>query len=235
MITEAGGEALVYPVFNIQLQDQSAKMASAFDTLANMELVVFVSLHAARSAVQYCFRHDTTIPDNVKVAAIGPATADYLMMNRVKVAIQPNTSIDSEGLIEVLEEVNFRPRRTQIFRGQSGRELLYDTLTGWGGQVLQTESYRRVNNDDAFEPVFDQLIDADQSIVVATSVAILDGLMGKVKGERKERLNFLPVVAISQRVAKTCRNRGFLGPVTVAESPDNPALFAAMLKDFTGI
>ena len=92
---------------------------------------------------------------NVKLAAIGPKTADALREYRLRADLVPPASFSSEGLVEALKP-HVTGQRVLLARANRGRELLRDEL--------------------AKVATVDQIAVYDQVDVTAPSTTVLDAL-----------------------------------------------------------
>ncbi len=230
LIIANGGIPVSYPVFDIVSQAGSESMDSALKQLGNVALIIIVSIHAARSLAATCQQLGIGIPTGTKVAAIGPATAKCLVTQGIPVDIQPVGSIDSEGLLASLANVDLKDRSVIIFRGQNGREFLGESLRSNGAKVIQLESYQRQLNPDPIQPSLNYWLCGERQILIASSVAIIKGVLDKVGSADHNRVKSCPLVVFSERIANACRELGFVGAITIAARPDDKSVVEAAIN-----
>ena len=222
LISQCGWQAVPFPVIKIDPPDGEAEFKQVLSRLNDFQYAVFVSANAVNSVVHSLDRFGFKLPESLKIAAIGPGTAFALEQSGISVSYLPEGRFNSEGLIDVLRSESWRQQKVVLFRGQSGRELIQDTLQKWGAQVLAVESYTRqlyVNglNLDAGKADF----------VVIPSVAVLDFLEGNLKTmpENQTVIAESTAIAYSSRIAEECHTRKIFAAVkTAAESTDSGAI-----------
>jgi uroporphyrinogen-III synthase len=140
-IEAAGGDVYRFPVMDIEGRD-AAEIRQDFAGLAKPDIVIFVSGNAVA--------HGFAVAGHAgaKIAAVGPATRAAIGRLGEGVDIFPESGFDSEHLLEHEALQDVRGKNVVIVRGQSGRELLADTLRSRGAQV----AYLCVYNRRAHEP-----------------------------------------------------------------------------------
>src|SRR5690606_10379938 len=92
----------------------------------------------------------------LKLAAIGPATAEALHRHRLRADVVPPDH-SSEGLVEALAPL-VAGRRVLLARADRGRALLMDEL-GRVAEVEQVPVYRNVDAESLPEPVVERLVE----------------------------------------------------------------------------
>lgn len=135
-IEAAGGAVIRFPAIDIvgrERHDIEQELAQ----LPKPDIVVFISRNAVAhglAAVEKC---------GAMVAAVGPATRQALEAAGTAVDIFPDAGFDSEHLLEHGELKDVRGKNVIIVRGQSGRELLAETLAERGARVDYLCVYER--------------------------------------------------------------------------------------------
>ena len=133
-IEAAGGTAFRFPAIEIVPRPEDAIAADAA-ALSQPDIAIFVSTNAARYGLAFA-----AAP---RVAAVGPATAAAITAAGGHVDIQPEGGFDSEHLLAAPELKDVAGKVVRIFRGQTGRELLADTLRARGAVVEYLAVYTR--------------------------------------------------------------------------------------------
>lgn len=228
LVQQQGGAPVIFPIFDIQPQSHSRLLAKTVADLNRFELVIFVSVHAVHAVMSALADQRASIPALTKVAAIGVATSNCLKGYGVEVNFMPTDTFDSEGLLRVLSDFEAEGAKVAIFRGQNGRELLASELTDRGARVSQIETYRRQINAAPLSPYLKQLQQRGSPLIALTSVAIMQGLLEKASQLERQFILSCPVAVLSQRIATSCRAKGFNGIVEVAARPDDHAMLEAL-------
>lgn len=144
-ITSAGGEALLFPLLEIEAIDDAPEFLSALRRLDGAALAIFISPNAVRHGLAGVRRHGRW-PDGVPVAAVGQGTAQALREAGFAAAVVPESGADSEALLACreLSAALLAGRDVVLFKGEGGRDLLASTLAERGATVLPAPCYRRL-------------------------------------------------------------------------------------------
>ena len=138
-----GARTIVFPALAIEEVAPSASSREALAGLARASLAIFVSAHAVERGLAAA-RAAGPWPADLRVAAVGEATADALRNSGFPRVISPPERHDSEGLLALPELARMGGERVVVFRGEGGRERLREVLQARGANVAYVECYRRV-------------------------------------------------------------------------------------------
>ena len=141
-IEQAGGTALLFPLLDIAAVQDTQTLHEQISRLAQFDLAIFVSPNAVHYGVA-AIRKMGELPPELKIATIGQGSARALQELGIANVIAPTERFDSEGLLSVPELQDVAGSRVMIFRGDSGRELLGDTLRTRGAKVEHAACYQR--------------------------------------------------------------------------------------------
>lgn len=212
----AGRDVIVFPLLEIQpLPDQSA-LRAALARLDKYALAAFVSPNAIDAAL--ALRPDW--PPQVALAVVGEGSKAALARHGITPA---NATIfaphdlrrsDSETLLASLDLEALRGRTVLIVRGESGRELLADTLRAHGVRVEPVAAYRRVAPplDQAARLQLARLLEGGAEWVITSSEALrnLVAMARDTAGEEGVlKLRRQCLVLPHFRIAETARALGF--------------------------
>ena len=211
-----GRRPVVLPLLEIApLQDQSA-LRAALAQLADYALVAFVSPNAVEAA----FAHLAAWPAGVAIGIVGEGSRAALARHGVTldnavIHCPPDpANSDSEHLLASLDLAQLAGRRVLIVRGESGRELMADTLRAAGALVETVAAYRRQvpSLDDALARQLSALLAGPNDWIITSSEA-LRGLAALVQEldppDAMARLHQQHLVVPHARIADTARALGF--------------------------
>ncbi len=221
MIAALGGEALCFPLLEISPIDDMRPVRAAGEALENYEIVIFISPNAVDHALPALLVGRGGWPASVQPAAIGPGTVAALAACGVVGAMAPSTRFDSEALLELplFQASAIAGRRVLILRGNGGRELLAETLSGRGAQVDCLSCYRR--SPPAESALLLSWLRADRldALTVSSSEA-LRNLWHLLDAADRRRLRRLPIFVPHARIAEQAGQLGLACVVTTAPADD---------------
>ena len=139
-IEAAGGNTFHFPAIDISGRNID-EIGREFSALSEPDIVIFVSSNAVAYGLA------AIKGNNAKLAAVGPATRAAIESLGVDVDIVSERGFDSEHLLNHVALQDVSDKNVLIVRGQSGRELLADTLRGRGANVQYLCVYYRTPHE----------------------------------------------------------------------------------------
>ncbi len=222
-IHAAGGHPVHLPGVEIEALAR-ARPQEALGHLTVDDWAIFVST----AAVQHTGAALASIPEGVRLAAVGETTADALIEAGCRGVLTPAHG-GSEALLSVLPRAAVENQQILIVRGEGGRERLARGLEETGAQVSYLEVYRRHRPAVAPAGALSAL-DADAvHALTVSSGEILDNVLHLLGKERRKKVLGLPLVVPSERVAERARAAGFSGLVA-STSPSDDAVVDTLLE-----
>jgi uroporphyrinogen-III synthase len=201
-LSDAGGNVFQLPVIEIIPNDPDAVLATA-RTLAAPDIVIFVS----RNAVLFGAAAVRQIASaSARISAIGDATRLALSEAGFEIHICPTDKFDSEHLLEHADLQDVVDQQVLIVRGNSGRELLADTLGRRGAIVNYLATYQR--KTAAVDPhKLDELgvewRNGAINVVIVMSVDSLTSLLTILPPDCHKLMRHTRLVTPSERVIQT--------------------------------
>ncbi|MCB1862519.1 MAG: uroporphyrinogen-III synthase [Gammaproteobacteria bacterium] len=231
LIAEVEGRPLPLPALEISSPRQTGPLRRLLADIERFDMAIFVSVNAVHWGLNYLSGRQ--LPE-IRIAAVGRATAHALTASGHSVAVVPRQGFDSEALLAAAElsAAAVTGKRIIIFRGEGGRELLGETLSRRGALVEYAEVYRRscpAPVGDLGRASWINHLD----VVTATSNAILDNLFTLFGAAQRERLQRTPLVVISKRMRDYAHTLG-CQQVVVAAGPDDRAIVEAICSWISG-
>ncbi len=220
MINNAGGLAIEFPTLEIQyIEEMPANWVSQ---LSETNWGIFVSSNAVIGASKVL---SSTLPPQLKLAAVGPSTAQAAKQQWQRPVLSPQAPYNSEGLLALAQMQHIDGQRVCIFRGQGGRELLAEELRRRGAQVHYAEVYRRCQPSQDIA----KLVGARPDVILATSNEALQNLFNMAGDTHQTWLLDQALVVISHRTAQLATSLGFKQAASVANQADNQGLLHALI------
>ena len=210
---EIGAEPILAPTIAIGPPDDEAGALAAVTRIRDYAWVAFTS----RNGVDAFFDRlgasgkDTRAFGDVKVAAIGPATAAALTARGIRVDFMPDVYVN-EAVADGLVARTATGDRVLVFRAQEARDVLPDTLRAAGRAVDVVAAYKTRFVDDA--DLRERAERAD--IITFTSSSTVEGLVRNI-ADAATLLAGKTVAAIGPITAATARAHGIRVDVIAAE------------------
>lgn len=232
LIRAAGGEPLLFPALEIFDAEDLQPVLALIERLDAFDLAIFVSANAVNRALALV-RARRAWPPALRVATVGRGSERELQRQGFAAVIAPSERFDSEGLLDLPELRQVQGKRVVIFRGESGRELLGDTLAARGATVEYAECYRRGRPHADPAPL---LARCARGEIDAFSVTSSEGLanLHEMLGEAGAPcLKNTPLFAPHERIAAAARALGVR--TVVLTGPGDEGLAAGMAAFFAKV
>ncbi len=224
-IEDAGGEAIRFPVVDIEPHD-SADVNRWLDALPAPHVTIFVSTNAVIYGLPYANGDDTAI------AAIGPSTKSVIESAGRQVDIFASQGFDSEHLLDTPALQDVAGKNIRIIRSDDGRDLLANTLRERGATVDYLPVYRRLTRNyspNLLTGLEHRWRDGQVHCVIAMSVDSLHKLLEVLPIGCRELLANTPLVTPSVRVLQTASDRIPKAKISLAESPSTDDIVRALI------
>lgn len=207
--------------------EPSSEPQQTHSTIAQItagDWAIFVSPRAVRFAHEL---HDLTTLPAIHLAAVGETTTAAIqsLFSDPPQVHRPLTTQDSEGLLANLPIEAMRGHTVWLFRGETGREKLADSLRENGISVTPVPVYRR-----SCAPAPDTLPPSPATWVITSpeSLRCLHKQADRANtAEERSGLLHCNLVVINARTEARARALGFTGAIVRAEAPDDAALARA--------
>lgn len=206
-----GGEAVVLPTVVIGPPADYAPVDRALTSLASYSWLVFTSANGVRALLERLptVGRDLRALGGVKVATIGPATADTLRTYHIQPDLIPD-EYNSEGLVAALRE-RVAGGRVLLARADRGLDLLREELSRVA-TVDQVAVYSQTDADVKAHPdVLARLNRGEIDYVSLTSSNVARALLSALDEPARQQITCgrTSLVSISPRTSIAVRDLGF--------------------------
>jgi uroporphyrinogen-III synthase len=227
-IAALGGTPVIFPAIAILPPADPTPLARAHAALPDYDFAVFVSANA----VEYGAPEPGRWPSHLVALAPGPGTAETLAAGGIGNLRVPETTFDSDGLLDLPELADLTGKRVLIFRGERGREQLGEALVARGARVDYVACYRRTKPHGGAAGLAEAFHQRRIDAVTITSSEGLDNLWDLVDEATRAAWRVVPTFAPHPRIAARARE---LGLAAVETAGADAGLIAGLLEWFAGI
>lgn len=204
-LSDLGADVLVQPAIEIAPPADWQPVDRALEQLDRYDWLVFSSANGVRALLdRLLVRRDLRALGRVKLAAIGPGSAEELARYHLRADVVPD-EYRAESLAAALGDEAARGKRFLLARASRGRELLAHELESTGASVEQIVVYTSRDVAQADAAVADLLRDGKIDWVTVTSSAIARSL-AQLFGPR---LRESRLATISPITSATLRELGY--------------------------
>ena len=226
-LAELGAHVLFQPAIEIRPVADHSATDRTLELLDRFEWIVFSSSNGVRYFLDRLpgIDRDLRLLGPVKIAAIGPGTAEELKKYHLKADLVPD-EFRAESLAGSLAQ-SAAGKRFLLVRASRGREVLAEELAQAGGHVEQVVVYESIDVAQPDPEIAAQMAAGAITWTTVTSSAIARSL-ARMFGES---LKNTKLASISPITSATLRELGF-EPAAEAKEYTMAGLVAAILNSF---
>jgi uroporphyrinogen-III synthase len=227
LLDAAGYEAIPLPAIEIIAPVDTSRLETVMDELDSYDMAVFVSVNAVNMGLEFIL-NERDWPEHTLIATVGARSAEALLKYGLSADFVPEHQFNSEALLELDDLQDMSGQRIAIFRGNGGREYLYDTLVERGAEVDYAEVYRRVCPLVEVKHMLKLLRPGFLTCITASSNEILQNLFDMAGPEGRTLLQDQRLVVASQRQKLLAQQLGFRQVLFVASNAGDEAMLSAI-------
>lgn len=207
--------------------EKTAELAA----LVDYDLAIFVSQNAVNATAELLKYFALPMPSNLSIAAVGPTTAEACQEQAWQVDLLPEQEYNSEGLLALERLQRVDSQKVAIFCAAGGRQLLQTTLQQRGANVKQFYVYKRVCPSESTSTIMG-LLQAEQiDLILSHSAESLRNLIRILEPiymdtAYTDKVQQIPLMVISPRMADLAKKIGFLGRILLADNATDTAVIA---------
>ncbi len=234
LIEERGGVAVRFPTLAIVSLDDSSGIQSTLAHVDKYQWLVFVSANAVTMYGYYSDSDKMGKSKSVRIAAIGKATAQALVLAGLPVDLVPEAGYNSEALLAMPQMQQMNGQRCLIVRGEGGRDELAVTLRSRGANVDYLDVYKRTIPSIDSSQVNSSITQDKLDVITATSGEALQNLLIMLEEKNHhQRLFEAPLVVVSDRIRQIADDMGFKR-IAVTHDPSDVAILETVTMCVTG-
>jgi uroporphyrinogen III methyltransferase/synthase len=234
-----GAQAVEAPTFRLAPPDDPEAVERAAASVDGYDWVVFESANAVARFLGALYRgpRDLRALGGVRVAAIGPSTADRLGLAGIKPdIIVPEFGVDGVGDVFATDGSSLDGRRMLVVRAEHLRDRVAIDLGRRGARVTDVVAYRAEPpspDSPAAQQLYRQLLEGQIDAVTFTSPTAVQRLAALIGEEQAaDLLNTTAIAAIGPVTAAAATAVG-ITPSIVPSTYTIDGLVQAIVKHFT--
>ena len=229
-LADLGAVPIEVPTIDIRPPHDYSKFDSALAGVSAYDWIIFASANAVRAVFDRLRAEcsDARALHGVRIAAIGPATADALQGFGIAADLVP-TKATSDGLADALANEGINGCRVLLPRTDIATRELPDLLCELGADVKQVTAYRTVVPVESRKSAA-EAIQGGIDAVTFTSSSTVRNLL-RMLDDGAESLSDTRVACIGPTTASTAGRLGLKVDI-VAKSPTIDGLAQALVEHF---
>ena len=206
LLRERSVVPVAVPTVEIDRDSTASELDATLGTLDDAAWMVITSANGARALADRLAASDRSLPPELRVAAVGPATAHALRDAGIRVDHVPEAYLTvaiAEGLGEV------EGRRIVLARADAATPDLRDALLARGARVTEIVAYRTVEGPAASRDPLRAALHRDLDGIAFSSSSTVRGLIRLASGVDRGRARTVPCFCIGPVTAATATRMGF--------------------------
>jgi len=206
LLRARGLTPVVVPTVAIDAASTTTELDAMLESLDGASWLVLTSANGADALAARLAANGHPLPEGLRVAAVGPATADALRAAAIRVDHVPGeylTVAIADGLGDVREQ------RVVLARAEAATPNLRDALVERGAIVEEVVAYRTVDGSAPSRDPLRAALHDDLAGIAFTSGSTVRGLMRLASPVDRGRARCIPAFCIGPVTADTARHSGF--------------------------
>ncbi len=227
----AGADVRTLPLIDRKPLPETPERRTLILGLDEFSHVIAVSPFAARLLLEEVDTWWPQIPMGIRWYGVGAGTAAVFAEHGLSPR-KPPEGWTSEALLSLPSLKNLQDERVLLARGDTGRELIRETLENRGARVTPLPLYQRLPLNHPPELIREALVAFAPEAIVALSGETLNNLIALCANTGHNLYDRLLIVP-ADRVAEKARAAGFRNPCIPGSLADND-IVATVAEQLTG-
>lgn len=226
---QAGLTAVHLPFFSIGEGAELNLLPQKLQHLTAGDYVLAVSQYAVTYASEALQNVGFSWRKDLNYFAIGRKTAMVFATATEQNVVYPAFAENSEGLLALPQFQDLCGRNVLLLRGNSGRELIQNTVLQRNGVIIPISCYQRLPLTEQQDPTL--LCRSGIDTLLVSSGEILSALLDFIPKNEHNWLFTCRLIVISQRLANLAIQAGWqTEKIVIAEKADNNSLLQTILS-----
>ena len=238
LLWSLGAEPIEAPMIRIEPPEDYGPLDEACELAGTFDWIIFTSANGVDAFLQRLCRGPRDVRElkDVRLCAIGPATAERLLRYGLRVDLVPEEH-RGEAVVEALRNTeDLSERRVLLPRGDLARDVLLTELQRAGAEVVNVTAYRTVRTGgdrDGGPDIFKMLLEQEIDVVTFTSASTVRNFVKILGADPAADLLNTTVVAAIGPVTAAAAARLNIQTTIMPATYTVPALVDAIVKHYT--
>ncbi len=232
LLQSKGAESIEFPTIQTVPVADYTILDHSIERLESYDWLIFTSANGVKYFMERLKYHgkDSRQLKNVKIAAVGPATARCLKAFNLIVDLIPKNYL-AEGLLKELTRLQLSGRRILLPRAKEGRAILPEQLRAMGAEVTIAPAYQTIIADTEAAPLVDKIKNNQIDWITFTSPSTVRNFIALLNQKLRidQDLKGIKIAAIGPIAAKAASALNIDVDV-VAKKSTNAGLVAAIIQ-----
>ncbi|WP_437194337.1 uroporphyrinogen-III C-methyltransferase [Planctomicrobium sp. SH527] len=198
---ELGAQPVLMPTIDIQSLEDWSEVDAVLDRIAEYDWLIFTSVNSVDALLGRLWDRggDARQLANVKLAAIGPATAEHLHQYRLRADVVPE-EYRGEALAAALVP-HVAGKRVLWPRASRGRDVIPEQLIAAGARFESLVVYKHGDVDEFPREVVEQLDAGELNWIALSSPSIARNVARLLSPEQITRTRFAAISPVTEAAA----------------------------------
>jgi uroporphyrinogen III methyltransferase/synthase len=234
MLEDEGAEVLAAPTVEIQPVEDLGRVDDALRDIRSFDWLILTSVNGVDAVLERLahLHIDASVLRAIRVAVIGPATAERLRAAGLEPEVVPEAYV-AESLAEAVGQSGVAGKRCLLLRSDIARVTLRTKLMELGAVCEDLPVYRTCLPDALPSAVLERLRAGEVGWLTFTSSSTFRNLIRLLGAESDSILRSVRLASIGPITSEAIRSVGFLPTIEAAEYTI-PGLVAAICESVEG-
>ena len=230
-LSDLGAECLEFPTIKVAPPDDLRPLNQAIARLVDYDWIVFTSVNGVKFFFDRLFAvgKDVRALHHLRIAAIGPVTAEKLVNFGLKSDIIPNT-YRAEAVVDAFKKVELKGKKVLLPRAKEARPIIPEELRKMGAEVDEVTAYLTQKDQDNTDKLIKHLEEHSIDLITFTSSSTVKNFKSLLPANDFDKLiQDVTIASIGPITADTAKEVGFEIHI-VADAYTIPGLCDAIVK-----
>ncbi len=218
LLQTLGAQVLEAPAVLVRPVEDLSSVDLALRRLADYDWLAFTSVNGVDATANRMreLNLDITLLQSLRMAAIGPSTADRMRQLALEPQVVPEEFV-AESLAKALGDENLTGQRVLLLRSDIARSALPDALRSMGAEVDDIAIYETVRPDTLPEDAVQALCEGRVHWITFTSASTFHNFQTLLGAEADRVLRATRLASIGPVTSQAMREAGYAPTVEASE------------------